>query len=31
MSSIASQKKYEWIKGVNFAIDQWNHGCKIMI
>ena len=24
-------KKYGWLKRANFTIDQWNHGCKIMI
>ena len=26
-----NQRKYGWIKVVNFTIDQWNHGCRIMI
>ena len=31
MRVIANQTKYGWIKEVNFTIDQWNHGCKIII
>ena len=23
---ITNQTKYEWIKAVNFTIDQWDHG-----
>ena len=31
MSLIANQTKYGKIKVANFTIDQWNHGCRIMI
>ena len=24
MNQVTKQSKYEWIKGVNFLIDQWN-------
>ena len=28
---IANQTKYGKIKTANFTIDQWNHGCRVMI
>ena len=31
LSLIASKAKYGWIKGVNYTIDQWNHGRKTII
>ena len=31
MSLVLNQIKYGHIKPVQFAIDQWNHGYKVMI
>ena len=31
MNQAADQIKYGQVKEVNFAIDQWKHGHKIMI
>ena len=30
MSIIENQLKCGWMKEVNFTIDQWNHGYKVM-
>ena len=27
----AKRTKYEYINAANFTIDQWNHGCRIII
>ena len=29
--SLENETKYEQIEGLNFTINQWNRGCKIMI